>query len=295
MDVSVIICCYNSSARIKTTLKHLALQVLEGLKCEVILIDNCCTDNTVEVAINSWEEFGNPFPLVIQNENDPGLSNARKTGLSHSRSEIILFCDDDNWLNSNYVGLAYFLINSDKDIGMVGGKGIPAAEVKIPNWVKEVPSRFACGEQANYSGILTDRNWLYGAGLCLKKSILLEIYSSGFRSFLIDRVGEELSSGGDVELCQWFVLVNKKLYYSDELVFKHYLPTERLTEDYFLKLQLGIKKAGYIHFKYECAIKFFQTSNIIQKSRWLYHLRKDLMFLVNLFVCRNKYFVKFLY
>ncbi len=293
MDISVIICCYNSSTRIKTTLKHLALQQLDGLKCEIILIDNCCTDNTVEVALISWEEFGNPYPLVIQKENKPGLSNARKLGLFCSRSEIVLFCDDDNWLKSSYIGLAYSLINSDKEIGMVGGKGIPQSDVHIPDWLTEVPSRFACGEQAQSSGILTNKNWLYGAGLCLKKSVLIDLYSSGFTSFLIDRMGEELSSGGDVELCYWFIIVNKKLYYSDELVFEHVLPSERLTEEYFLKLKLGIQKAGYRHVKYESAIRFFKSERLIDKFRWLYHLRNDLMFLIKLIFRRNWYFLKF--
>ena len=49
--VTVAICCYNSSARIAETLRHLSLQRLsENIPWEVLIIDNACTDDTVEVA-----------------------------------------------------------------------------------------------------------------------------------------------------------------------------------------------------------------------------------------------------
>ena len=290
MDVSIITCCYNSSSLIKNTLEHLALQDLKGLRCEIILVNNCCTDNTVNVAKNSWEQFGCPYLMHIIDEFEPGLSNARKAGVTAAKSEVIIFCDDDNWLNPNYIKTAYSLLNSNPDIGMVGGVGIPVAKKDIPVWIFEAPIRFACGPQAPISGILTDRNWLYGAGLCFKKSVLINLYNSGFKSYLMDRTGNELSSGGDVELCYWFVIVKKELLYSSDLTFKHYLPTERLTKDYYNKLQNGIQKASSVHFKYECAIKFFSTGLFLQKLRWIYHLKFDLIFLNNIRVMRASYF-----
>jgi glycosyltransferase involved in cell wall biosynthesis len=290
MDVSVIICCYNSASLIKNTLKHLALQELDGLIVEAILVDNCCKDDTVNVAQNSWIEFGSPYFLHIIDEYKPGLSNARKTGVLAAGSDVIVFCDDDNWLNPSYIKTAYSLLNSNHEIGMVGGVGFPVAEINIPDWLSKAPNRFACGPQAINSGLLTERNWLYGAGLCLKLSVIINLYNSGFKSFLIDRTGDELSSGGDVELCYWFVLVNKKLYYSSSLTFKHYLPAERLTKGYFDKLQIGIQKASIIHFKYECAIKFFRTRNFSEKLRWIFHLRFDFIFLNKLRLLRRDYF-----
>ena len=57
MNLSTVICCYNSSSRIETTLEYLAKQKLKDLSCEVILVDNNCSDATVEVAKKKLSVF----------------------------------------------------------------------------------------------------------------------------------------------------------------------------------------------------------------------------------------------
>ncbi|MBK6904811.1 MAG: glycosyltransferase [Saprospirales bacterium] len=59
--VSVVVCCYNSSARLPATLEHLAHQSLPaGLPVEVIVVDNNSKDRTAETALGEWERLGNP-------------------------------------------------------------------------------------------------------------------------------------------------------------------------------------------------------------------------------------------
>jgi glycosyltransferase involved in cell wall biosynthesis len=98
INVSIIICCYNSESRISSTLEHIAKQKIENLQLEVILVDNNSNDNTAKVAIEVWSKLGNPFSLSILKEPTPGLSYARKKGVSSANGEIIIFCDDDKIL-----------------------------------------------------------------------------------------------------------------------------------------------------------------------------------------------------
>jgi glycosyltransferase involved in cell wall biosynthesis len=106
-DVSIIICCYNSSKLIKACLKHIACQNLEGITLEVILVDNNCTDDTINVALQAWHLFGSHFQLRITEEKVPGQAYARKNGVMEAKGVFILWCDDDNYLHENYIKIAY--------------------------------------------------------------------------------------------------------------------------------------------------------------------------------------------
>ena len=57
--ISIIICCFNSASRIEETLRHVfSLSVPENLSCEILLVNNRSTDNTKEVASNTYEIAG---------------------------------------------------------------------------------------------------------------------------------------------------------------------------------------------------------------------------------------------
>ena len=54
--ISVILCCHNSEGVLMPSIRALSSQVLPDLTpCEVILVDNNCTDRTVELAMANWE------------------------------------------------------------------------------------------------------------------------------------------------------------------------------------------------------------------------------------------------
>ena len=227
IDLTVIICCYNSSTRIQSTLEHLAQQELNGLKAEIILVDNNCIDETVIISQNIWTQNKSPYPFRILNEPSPGLSFARKKGVHGAKGEIVIFCDDDNWLDKNYLYDAFQIMNNDITIGVLAGQSIAVSDCDIPNWFFTYYGLYACGVLALDSGDITSRKWVWGAGMVVRKRVILEIYSR-FKHTTTDRKGNDLSSGGDVEICMWHVLSGFKLWYSDKLSIKHYMPFTRL-------------------------------------------------------------------
>src|SRR5688572_4707126 len=108
---SIIICCHNSSKKLPHTLMGIATQNVSNLVCELILVDNNSTDDTAAIASEIWRQLGHPFPLMIANENRPGLIYARKAGINLASNEIILFCDDDNWLPQDYASKGCKFLN----------------------------------------------------------------------------------------------------------------------------------------------------------------------------------------
>src|SRR5690606_12393187 len=116
--VSVIVCCYNSSLRLPETLSYLAAQKVKAeTQWELIVVNNNSNDNTVEIAEVKWNQLGAPVTLTIVDEPTPGLSYAREKGISVSQYDLFLFCDDDNWLQEDYIQNVITLFNDNPNIG----------------------------------------------------------------------------------------------------------------------------------------------------------------------------------
>ena len=266
MDVSVIICCYNSENRIVPTLEHLSKQILGSLRCEIILVDNNCTDETIQIAEEFWNESAAPFSLNVVVEKTPGLSFARKAGVLAAKGEILIFCDDDNWLSEHFVLNGFEIMNSNHDIGVLGGIGIPIFDGKEPNWFSTFQGAYAVGHQSIYSGDITSRGYVWGAGCFVRKDTMLHMYSAGFTSLCTDRKGNELTSGGDSEICKWHVLIGKKLWYDERLVFKHFIENHRLQKEYLSRLIEGFNSSQESLSLYDNLISY-NKSNFLQKIK----------------------------
>jgi glycosyltransferase involved in cell wall biosynthesis len=237
--VSVIICCYNSEARLPRTLQHLADQKLsDDFNWEIIVVDNASTDQTKEVAAASWKSTGKRQErLKIVGQPVQGLSFARAKGVEASQFDIILFCDDDNWLDSNYVLNARNILQSDPTIGALGGVGTAVADVELPVWFEKYKGCYACYPQNDRDGEMKGSGaFLYGAGMVVRRECLSALSLKGFTPLLPDRIGTKLTSGGDAELSYAIRLTGYKLWYSSELKFSHYLPSVRLSIDYLHRL-----------------------------------------------------------
>ncbi|MBL8005910.1 MAG: glycosyltransferase family 2 protein [Ignavibacteria bacterium] len=239
--ISIVVCCHNSSALLEQTLKHICrLKSDSGIKWEVIIIDNASTDDTFKKSEKLLKEFNCPVSFKIISEPEPGLSNARKTGMDNSEYEYILFCDDDNWLEENYLITGFEILDSDEKIGALGGKSEAVTETEIPDWFEKHSINYSVGKQSDIQGDISNTNTvLWGAGMFVRKSALIELYSKGFYSFLTDRKGNQLSSGGDSEKCYALRLAGWKIWYDERLKLKHFIQDKRLTWDYLRKLSRG--------------------------------------------------------
>lgn len=272
MDLSVIICCYNSEKLITETLKHILQQKTpEKFNFEVILVDNNSKDNTTKVAKQLWGNASSKAQLKLVKERTPGLAHARKKGVANSTAAFLLFCDDDNLLDENYIFLSYSFLIKNKHVGAVGGQSKGVLEGNIPNWWHQEAHNYAVGQQSTISGDVSKRGFLWGAGLVIRKSILENLYAAGFSSLLLGRTGEKITSGDDSELCKWILIANYKLWYLDSLHFKHYITKERLTETYRIKIKKGQEASLVILDDYDWFIKninrYDQKRIFLQKGK----------------------------
>lgn len=244
--ISVVICCYNSSGKITPTLQHLLKQELsEPVRWEVILVDNGSEDNTAELALQIWNSTNVPIRIVP--EPRKGLSNARQTGIRESEYDLVCFVDDDNWVDSRWIENVYRRMKQHPNVALLGGQGQAVFEKDEPEWFEQFKHCYAIGPQAEKEGIMEDRlAFLYGAGMTMRKAVWNQLFEKGFQFLLSDRSGNNLTSGGDMELCYAIRLSGYDLSYDPDLTFKHFMPAGRITVPYLVKLGGSFGRASVI-------------------------------------------------
>jgi glycosyltransferase involved in cell wall biosynthesis len=249
LGVSIIICCYNSAKRLPKTLLCLADQIVDSnIKWEILVVDNASKDGTRIVAEYECKKLFTAIDYKIVNEPEPGLSSARRKGIDEAGFEYLLFCDDDNWLKSDYVQTAFNIMKNDANLGVVGGQNRAEYEIPPPKWFLENPSTFAIGRQSSESGDITDsKGYSWGAGFVVKKSIFERLHNDGFEFVLTDRKGEQLTTGGDKELCLAIKKLGYRIFYDERLILKHYMPSTRYDLNNFLKLSFQNGKASFVY------------------------------------------------
>ena len=92
--VSVIIPMFNSAKFISQTLESLLYQTMKDF--EVVVIDDCSTDNSVEVVESFSKRFGGRLQVVkfAKNTGTPGFP--RNVGIQLARGKYIAFLDSDD-------------------------------------------------------------------------------------------------------------------------------------------------------------------------------------------------------
>jgi len=101
MDISIIICTRNRAESLARTLHSFnAVQMRDGSKAEILVVDNASTEETPAVARAAKLEN---LELRYLFEGRKGKSHALNAALAKARGQAILFTDDDvvpakNWL-----------------------------------------------------------------------------------------------------------------------------------------------------------------------------------------------------
>ena len=277
---SIIICTYNGEKRLSETLIHLSnLMVPEGHIVELILVDNASTDNTKRFTEAFWEnDCKSPFPLQIIEEKRAGKGYAVETGYDAAHYSYLLIVDDDNWLDPEYLVNSVHLFELHPDVGILQGKSEGVFEVEPPHWLHPILHLFVIGSPVPHTGYFErDNVWVWGAGMIIKKVNWEYIRSIGF-SFLTSKVAGK-AAGEDNETALAFLMMGKKIFYSDRLVYKHYMSKERITWE---RLEQNFRTFGYTNyyfFLYALVIDAYQkdyniTQRIVRRKFYKYWYKK---------------------
>lgn len=111
--ISIILPVYNAEKYIHRCLNSLEAQSYGNI--EVIIIDDCSSDNTKSICEAYAER--DPRFKIIQTPHNSGAGEARKQGIAVSTGSILGFIDGDDWMNPNFISVLYEkMLKTDADI-----------------------------------------------------------------------------------------------------------------------------------------------------------------------------------
>src|SRR5438045_3928104 len=118
--VTVLICTWNRSALLAETLESLArMNIPNGLRWEVVIVDNNSSDNTRQIVTKRSRDF--PTTLVYVFERRQGKSIAMNAGLEHARAPIVAFADDDVRFCAEWLTSIVEALDANPHVSYVGG------------------------------------------------------------------------------------------------------------------------------------------------------------------------------
>ena len=119
--ISVIIPLYNAESYIGQCLNSILAQTFKNF--EVIVVDDCSTDNSVQVVESYREKFGERLTLIKKRRNSGGGFGPRNVGLTVSRGEYIYFVDADDFISKTALEVLYTAAkNFDADVVYTGAR-----------------------------------------------------------------------------------------------------------------------------------------------------------------------------
>ena len=121
--VSVIIPAKNESKNIATCIDSIIKQDFIGF-LEIIVVDNCSTDNTVQIAKTKGVQ------VLVTNANSP--AGVRNYGSKKAKYEILAFIDGDCEAPTDWISRSVSALKSDDRIGACGG---PYRSPTSANWI----------------------------------------------------------------------------------------------------------------------------------------------------------------
>lgn len=261
--ISIIICVHNGANRIKPTLKALAVQTIpKDLQCELLIVDNASTDSTAELSTEYWSYLNSPFPISILSEPKAGKANAIIKGYNNAKYELMLLCDDDNWLQPEYLKTVCEIYSLHPEIGLLGGYGKALFEPgEKPGWFDKWENIYVCGKHHERNGFLNKLDFsIWGAGSVLRKTMWEFLKTNGFHFYNSMEGGKAMSE--DAELSMAISFTNNRLYFDERLWFKHDLRGGRITWENLIIQQSWNGKTNAILYMYRLAVDHINQNNV---------------------------------
>ena len=221
----------------RSALESVLGQQADGVRFEVIVVDNNSTDETKQV-VDSFVRRGHSNLRYVF-EGRQGLSYARNAAIAVAGSPLVAFTDDDIRVAPDWVSTIKRVFDEHPEAAWVGGKVLPCWPSAPPRWLTgDDWGPLALADHGDLPFYTSDRRQtcLVGANLAVRRDVLAQC--GGFAPRL-QRVKDSIGSMEDHELQMRLWRANRKGLYVPELVVFSDVAADRLLKKYYRRWHFG--------------------------------------------------------
>lgn len=281
MNFSIVIPTYNGSGKIQHCIRGLKnLIIPNNSNYEIIFIDNCSTDNVVDIINQS-----NLNNYKIEKEFKQGSFFARDKGIKESKYNWIFCIDDDIEVQPNWIIEFFKIIESNPNAGLIAAPlKFPEEYNDLPTYIKTFKTIFAITEDTIDQGL---KHNMLSSMFCVNKEAYLFLENNGFKHNLIGRdvINNSLIGGEDIEYSLTLKYTPFKNYITKSTFGYHYLDKNRLNYDYCVKLQ---KSNGVVMSKL-APLMFMDKEYFKKHSSYYYYLLRSFLSLFKIFKTKEEF------
>lgn len=136
MDVSIIYVNYKTADLIVDSIQSVK-KLTEGISFEIIVVDNCSGDGSVEQIKKTCPEV-----TLIQSPENIGFGRANNLGIEAAGGEMVLFLNPDTLLVNNAIKLLYDYLKQHKKAGACGGNLLNINLYPVNSFGRRFPSLY---------------------------------------------------------------------------------------------------------------------------------------------------------
>lgn len=230
---TVALCTHNHADRLTRTLADLPQVRPPAAAWEFLVIDNGSRDATPQLlAGHAWPAGWN---VRVVREEKLGLSNARNRAIAEAHGDYIIFMDDDETADPDWLCAFERLIESTGADAFGGRIRVLFEEDFRPPWLSDELLGFL-GELNRAEAIvpLTERNTsFYGGNFGFRRLLVNQV--GGFDAML-GRKGGDNTGGEEVDFYRRLLAAGCKVWWTPEAVIHHRIQAEKLNRRYFRDL-----------------------------------------------------------
>lgn len=252
--LDVIICTHNPRADfLERVLASLEKQTVTQDQWRLIVVDNASSEQSAQqiVELLSASELTN---ATIRKEGQPGLVHARLAGIAESAADWLLFVDDDNCLNPDFIENGFKLIKAHAELGCFGGSIVPEFECDVDEGLESYLPSLAL-RKVEQPAICRDYDFdhaPYGAGMYVRREVA-EAYRAkvmGNEQFtLLGRRANILSGAEDLDIAFTACDAGYAFGLFPDLKLIHLIPKSRINKEYLDRLCEGSGRS-HVHLCY---------------------------------------------
>ena len=232
IGLTVALCTHNHADRLVRTLNDLCKLNMPNVAWELLVVDNDCTDATPHLL--KEYKWPNLWRVRAVREENLGLSHARNRAIREAHGDYIVFIDDDETPDPDWLCAYQRLVRVHKPDAF-GSRIRVMLEDARPTWLQDELLGFL-GELNRFEQIvqLTERgDHFYGGNFGFRKSIVTQVGDFDGR---LGRKGTLNRGGEETDFYRRLLAAGMSVWWTPEAVLYHRISGVKLTRSYFLDL-----------------------------------------------------------